>query len=99
MFGNLYGLVNMSLFLILANYLAALVAVQLLRGDMSSSDNMNFKEIYNSFLAMYAAFMLLKMMYLSKLFLGSMPGAQSRTAMNSVFLHQTFARIPDSQFM
>lgn len=49
----MYGMVNMSLFLILANYIAALVAAQLLRGDMPSSSTMNFKEIYNSFLAMY----------------------------------------------
>ncbi|KAI5121745.1 hypothetical protein M0805_009034 [Coniferiporia weirii] len=55
-FGNLYGLVNMSLFLLLANYIGALVAAQLLRGDMSSSETMNFKEIYNSFLAMYQIF-------------------------------------------
>ena len=46
-------MVNMTLFLILANYIAALVGVQLLRGDMSGDINMNFKEIYNSFLAMY----------------------------------------------
>ena len=46
-------MVNMSLFLILANYIAALVAAQLLRGDLSSDVTMNFKEIYNSFLAMY----------------------------------------------
>ncbi|KAK7445064.1 calcium channel protein [Stygiomarasmius scandens] len=52
-FGNMYGLFNMSLFLILINYIAALVAVQLLRGDMSVGSNMNFKEIFNAFLAMY----------------------------------------------
>lgn len=52
-FGNLYGLVNMSLFLILANYLSALVAVQLVRGDLTQDDTMNFGEIYNSFIAMY----------------------------------------------
>lgn len=43
----------MSLFLLLANFVGALVAAQLLRGDLSSDENMNFKEIYNSFLAMY----------------------------------------------
>ena len=43
----------MTLFLILANYIGALVAVQLLRGDLSGDVNMNFKEVYNSFLAMY----------------------------------------------
>lgn len=54
-FGNLYGLINMTLFLILANYIGALVAVQLLRGDLPGAVNMNFKEVYNSFLAMYQA--------------------------------------------
>ncbi|KLO12110.1 hypothetical protein SCHPADRAFT_875932 [Schizopora paradoxa] len=52
-FGNLYGLVNMSLFLILANFLSALVAVQLVRGDLTQDETMNFGEIYNSFIAMY----------------------------------------------
>ncbi len=52
-FGNLYGLVNMSLFLILANYLSALIAVQLVRGDLTQDNTMNFGEIYNSFIAMY----------------------------------------------
>ncbi|KAL5522184.1 CCH1 [Sanghuangporus sanghuang] len=55
-FGNLYGLINMTLFLILANYIGALVAVQLLRGDLPGAVNMNFKEVYNSFLAMYQVF-------------------------------------------
>jgi voltage-dependent calcium channel len=49
----MYGLINMSLFLILMNYIAALVAVQMLRGDMQADTSMNFKEIFNSFLAMY----------------------------------------------
>lgn len=52
-FGNLYGLVNMSVFLIIANYLSALVAIQLLRGDISPNEAMNFSQIYNSFVAMY----------------------------------------------
>jgi hypothetical protein len=52
-FGNLYGLVNMSLFMIIANYLAALVAIQLLRGDIDPDESMNFSQIYNSFVAMY----------------------------------------------
>lgn len=43
----------MWLFLLLANYIAALVAVQFLRGDLSSQEIMNFKEVYNSFVAMY----------------------------------------------
>lgn len=43
----------MSLFLILANYVSALFAVQLLRGDLTNDNTMNFGGIYNSFLAMY----------------------------------------------
>ncbi|KAF9078268.1 Ion transport protein-domain-containing protein [Rhodocollybia butyracea] len=55
-FGNMYGLINMSLFLILVNYLAALVSVQLLRGDMSSTTSVNFGQLYNAFLAVYQVF-------------------------------------------
>ncbi|KAJ3718090.1 Ion transport protein-domain-containing protein [Lentinula guzmanii] len=55
-FGNMYGLTNMSLFLILVNYLAALVSTQLLRGDMSSNDAVNFGQLYNAFLAVYQVF-------------------------------------------
>ena len=43
----------MSLFLLLANFLAALVAVQLIRGDMVSDQAMNFGAIFNAFIAMY----------------------------------------------
>lgn len=52
----MYGLTNMSLFLILVNYLAALVSVQLIRGDMSSGDAVNFSQLYNAFLAVYQVF-------------------------------------------
>lgn len=52
-FGNLYGLFNMTLFLLMVNLLAALVAVQFLRGDLPGSLLMNFGNLYNSFLAMY----------------------------------------------
>ena len=55
-FGNMSGLVNMSLFLILVNYVAALFAVQLLRGDMQGSQAMNFGQIFTSFLAVYQIF-------------------------------------------
>ncbi|GAW02071.1 calcium channel subunit cch1 [Lentinula edodes] len=55
-FGNMYGLTNMSLFLILVNFLAALVSSQLLRGDMSSNDAVNFGQLYNAFLAVYQVF-------------------------------------------
>ncbi|KAH6905112.1 high-affinity cell membrane calcium channel [Coprinopsis sp. MPI-PUGE-AT-0042] len=55
-FGNMYGLVNMSLFLVLVNYIAALVAVQLLRGDLGNDASINFGEVFNSFLSMYQVF-------------------------------------------
>ena len=52
----MYGLANMALFLMIVNYLAALVAVQLLRGDFGNDVTINFGEIFNSFLAMYQVF-------------------------------------------
>ena len=39
----------MPLFLLLTNYISTLVAVQLLRGDLSNDDTMNFGQIYDSF--------------------------------------------------
>jgi hypothetical protein len=55
-FANLRGLVNMVLFLMIVNYLAALFVAQILRGDMQSSLAMNFGEIFTSFLAVYQVF-------------------------------------------
>jgi hypothetical protein len=55
-FGNMYGLANMSLFLILVNYIAALVAVQLLRGDVGQDIPMNFGQLFTAFLAVYQVF-------------------------------------------
>ncbi|KAH8105357.1 Ion transport protein-domain-containing protein [Cristinia sonorae] len=55
-FGNMYGLANMSLFLIMINFLTALVAVQLLRGDIERGNFIDFGEIFNSFLAIYQVF-------------------------------------------
>lgn len=61
-FGSMSGLFNMILFLMLMVGLAALMAAQLLRGDIPQEDDsgeeieMNFKQIYNSFLAMYQIF-------------------------------------------
>jgi len=52
----MYGLANMALFLMIVNYLAALVAVQLLRGDYGNDVTVNFGEVFNSFLAMYQVF-------------------------------------------
>ncbi|KAG8883427.1 calcium channel protein [Tulasnella sp. 332] len=60
-FGNLNGLFNMTLFLLITNVLGALVAVQLFRGDIEGDNNpnlspMNFAETYSAFLAMYQIF-------------------------------------------
>ncbi|KAJ7058571.1 Ion transport protein-domain-containing protein [Mycena amicta] len=55
-FGNMYGLTNMTLFLLLVNFIAALVTVQLVRGDMTSDTAMNFGTIFNAFLAVYQVF-------------------------------------------
>ena len=52
----MYGLANMSLFLIMINFLTALVAVQLLRGDVEKGEFIDFGEIFNSFLAIYQVF-------------------------------------------
>ena len=52
----MYGLANMTLFLLLINYLSALVAVQMLRGDLGSDEAMNFGQMWTSFLAIYQVF-------------------------------------------
>ncbi|GAA5872257.1 hypothetical protein JCM8547_004796 [Rhodosporidiobolus lusitaniae] len=55
--GTFTGLINMIFFLLLMNFIAALIAVQLLRGipDPDSDDTgvLDWYQIYNSFLAMY----------------------------------------------
>lgn len=56
LFANMRGLANMVLFLMIVNYLAALFAAQILRGDMQSTMALNFGEIFTSFLAMYQLF-------------------------------------------
>ncbi|KAG9016762.1 calcium channel protein [Tulasnella sp. 427] len=55
-FGNMNGLWNMTLFLMIVNLLGALIAVQLFRGDVKSDNHMNFAETYSAFLAMYQVF-------------------------------------------
>ncbi|KAF8337378.1 Ion transport protein-domain-containing protein [Cantharellus anzutake] len=56
-FGNLYGLINMTLFLLMTNLIGGLVAVQLFRGDVPpASAEMNFYQIVNAFLSMYQIF-------------------------------------------
>lgn len=41
------------MFLLLANFLAALFAIQLFRGDIDPTARMNFLHVGNAFLAMY----------------------------------------------
>lgn len=52
----MYGLANMSLFLLMVNYIGALVAVQLLRGDLGEDTPMNFGDLWTSFLGVYQVF-------------------------------------------
>lgn len=52
-FGNLSGLANMCLFLLLTNFIAALFALQIFRGDIGEDAFMNFSHLWNGFLAMY----------------------------------------------
>lgn len=54
----MYGLANMSLFLFLINYITALVAVQLLRGDLQQTDDrfITWGEVFNAFLGTYQIF-------------------------------------------
>lgn len=52
-FGSFAGLLNLVFFLLLVTLIASLVAVQLLRGDISAGDTMTFSQTYNSFLGMY----------------------------------------------
>ena len=47
------GLANMVLFLLLTNFIAALVAVQLLRGDLPEDTDMNYAQLTLGFLGMY----------------------------------------------
>ena len=47
---------NMILFLLLVNFIASLMAVQLLRGYMNSGQMINFGHIYNAFLGMWQIF-------------------------------------------
>lgn len=47
---------NMILFLFLVNFIASLMAVQLLRGYMPADQALNFGNTYNAFLGMYQIF-------------------------------------------
>ncbi|EKM51356.1 uncharacterized protein PHACADRAFT_263446 [Phanerochaete carnosa HHB-10118-sp] len=57
-FGNMYGLANMSLFLLMINYITALVGIQLLRGDIQQDGSrfIDWGEVFNSFLGVYQIF-------------------------------------------
>jgi hypothetical protein len=46
----------MTLFLLLVDLLAALVCVELIRGDMDGSTMLNFGQLWNPFLAVYQIF-------------------------------------------
>ena len=52
----MYGLANMTLFLFLVNYIAALVVIQLLRGDLPGDATLNFGQLWNAFLGVYQVF-------------------------------------------
>ncbi|KAH7099033.1 Ion transport protein-domain-containing protein [Auriculariales sp. MPI-PUGE-AT-0066] len=52
-FGNTAGLLNMSIFLLLTNFIAALFAVQIFRGDINDDNPQNFSQLWLSFIAMY----------------------------------------------
>jgi hypothetical protein len=43
----------MTLFLLLTNLIGGLIAIQLFRGDVPANTEMNFKQTFNAFLAMY----------------------------------------------
>ena len=46
----------MTLFLILVNFIAALFALQLLRGDVPGDNTINFGQLFNAFLGIYQVF-------------------------------------------
>jgi len=52
----MYALANMLLFLLLINYIATLISIQLLRGDIAASTSPNFNNLWNAFLAIYQVF-------------------------------------------
>lgn len=52
----MYGIANMVLFLLIINYISALIAIQLLRGDFGNDQFVTFGEVFNSFLAIYQVF-------------------------------------------
>jgi hypothetical protein len=55
-FGNMYGLFNMLVFLLFVNALSALVAIQLLRPDLPADGQVSFLNLFNAFLGVYQVF-------------------------------------------
>ncbi|KAG8926488.1 calcium channel protein, partial [Tulasnella sp. 417] len=55
-FRHITGLWNMILLMMIVNFLGALIAVQLFRGDVGADNHMNFRGIYSSFLAISQVF-------------------------------------------
>ncbi|CAG8569817.1 3141_t:CDS:10 [Ambispora leptoticha] len=60
--GSAFGLANLVFFILLVNFISAVIGVQLIRGDIPSVDEngnqieMRFSDIYNSFVALYQVF-------------------------------------------
>lgn len=52
-FGNTAGLLNMTIFLLLTNFIAALFAVQIFRGVVPEDVQQNFSQLWLSYIAMY----------------------------------------------
>ncbi|WVQ96668.1 hypothetical protein IAU59_003774 [Kwoniella sp. CBS 9459] len=55
-FGSFAGLLNMVVFMFLMNFLGALMALQLFRGDLEEGETITFSQTYNSFLGIYQIF-------------------------------------------
>ncbi|KAK4687032.1 voltage-dependent calcium channel, partial [Tremellales sp. Uapishka_1] len=55
-FGSFAGLLNMVGFLFMMNFIGALMAIQLVRGDIELGDTITFSQTYNAFLGMYQIF-------------------------------------------
>lgn len=51
--GNATGIGNLILFVFLLTFIAAILAVQLFRGELSEDEDISFFSIYNSFLGMW----------------------------------------------
>ncbi|CAG8488519.1 6193_t:CDS:10 [Ambispora gerdemannii] len=60
--GSAVGLANLVFFIVLVNFISAVIGVQLIRGDIPNNDDngnrieMRFSDIFNSFVALYQVF-------------------------------------------